>query len=1031
MKYSYRKHLSNIKTNIINSVSTAVLVFSSVAGGLPLFMSQKAYALPAASYTQVPFGELANWTADRTTPSGGYTTLTSEAGHNDVLNVKVDNTKASPASGFYRTEGLQRQIPASDTIKADLYVDGSWITPHKDVRAGLWAVAKDSESTTIAYPIIEFTTTGDNNFTGWRVFDGVNGGWTNLPTVAYSENAWNTVEISLNKVTHQFNLNINGTLATSNAADTTTSIGAIILNDYNYATTADNNYSVNWSNLAYGNFLPVVPTITNVTGDTAAGEDQPGWLFNRDITTATPFEFTTNEHSTGTGSLYVKPIGTNPSNKMVAENFDKVPVADLSSISYDYRIAGNGTSSSANQFYLNVYANIDNSNNYYDCRFDYVPTAGSTTGFTTASFASTATPVNVQQRSSSRITCPTTLAGMPAGSMVRMSSISVGDTSANDTGLAGYLDNIVVNKLSGTTAYDFEPMVPDTTGPTITGLTVTNKALWGVDYDILSKANHASESTHLPVVGGTIQIGANFNDDRLLTNVIAYLPGLGFFDASTFTPNLTNSWTGIISGKYIVNWDTKNATDWRKVPDGNYDFSFNARDGGNGQNAFQNNTYSSTRLTVDNTGPSIEFVTPTPTENMLVSGNITVNGKFTDANGLMNTDIGVHNDGRTGEGWKCHTDWPTQGTKSCQIDTTQLADGTYKLTMAGRDKAGNVTQVFRTISVDNNPPTTLSVSLNAGGAAVATSGYTSSRTFAFNLSAAGATRYQLKYWNDITGDQFNGEGNAWNPTNLSGYSTNPAQLGVYVDQFTRGEGTHHFAFSACDAAGNCMDYSTPFVVTYDKTAPLATITAPTSTLLNGNVVVNGTVTDVNPDHYYFVVKNSLGSVVAGPGTVVNQKVVLSWNWDTTSVSNGVYTIDLEARDKANNKNNGSVATMIVTVNNTIKTAPTPLTVTGPAATVAPNAGNINGNGTTANAGNAQLLAAATNNTPAVLGATDVKSDTIGQVKGATTDKKEVAIVAAQKSGAVLGLGWWWLAVMAAIVGFFGIVFLRGNSNSKT
>ena len=64
-----------------------------------------------------------------------------------------------------------------------------------------------------------------------------------------------------------------------------------------------------------------------------------------------------------------------------------------------------------------------------------------------------------------------------------------------------------------------------------------------------------------------------------------------------------------------------------------------------------------------------------------------------------------------------------------------------------------------------------------------------------------------------------------------------------------------------------------------------------------------------------VVKNSKGTVVAGPGTVY-QAVVKDWNWDTTSLSDGTYTIDLEARDAANNKGVDSTKTIAVIVDNT-------------------------------------------------------------------------------------------------------------------
>ena len=217
--------------------------------------------------------------------------------------------------------------------------------------------------------------------------------------------------------------------------------------------------------LAIASATPSSPpnNVIVVQSNTASGENQPGWLFNRDVSTSTPFEFNSVKHSIGLGSLYVKPIAANPSDKFIAENFLRTPVADVSSIAYDFLIAGNGTTASANQFYLNVYTTIDNSTRFYDCRYDYVPTTGSTSNFTTATFNATDIPVLVTRRGTADpatpTPCPTTLAGMPAGSYIRAFSISVGDTSASDTGLAGYLDKVVVAKTSGTTTYDFEPTV--------------------------------------------------------------------------------------------------------------------------------------------------------------------------------------------------------------------------------------------------------------------------------------------------------------------------------------------------------------------------------------------------------------------------------------------------------------------------------------------------------------------------------------------------------------------------------------------
>lgn len=105
-----------------------------------------------------------------------------------------------------------------------------------------------------------------------------------------------------------------------------------------------------------------------VMGDTAAGENQPGWLFNRDASTATPYEFNTDAASIGAGSLYVKPIGANASDKFIAENFLLTPVADVHAVSYDYKIGSGGDESDKVQFYMNVYANFGESGatKFYD-----------------------------------------------------------------------------------------------------------------------------------------------------------------------------------------------------------------------------------------------------------------------------------------------------------------------------------------------------------------------------------------------------------------------------------------------------------------------------------------------------------------------------------------------------------------------------------------------------------------------------------------------------------------------------------------
>jgi hypothetical protein len=205
-----------------------------------------------------------------------------------------------------------------------------------------------------------------------------------------------------------------------------------------------------------------------VTGDTSAGENQPGWMFNRDAGTATPYEFNENAASLGSGSVYVLPVGANPADKFIAENFVNTPIANVNSISYDFLIGSGGDASDENEFYMNVYANFGESadDKFYDCRYSIVPTTGSTGSFTTVTFdPSQSYPVTTRGgASASPYPCPAKPADMDLsspGSNIRVFALNLGDTTANDQGLDGHFDNVVVDLDSGVTIYDFEAPVPN------------------------------------------------------------------------------------------------------------------------------------------------------------------------------------------------------------------------------------------------------------------------------------------------------------------------------------------------------------------------------------------------------------------------------------------------------------------------------------------------------------------------------------------------------------------------------------------
>jgi hypothetical protein len=218
-----------------------------------------------------------------------------------------------------------------------------------------------------------------------------------------------------------------------------------------------------------GDTIPVVveketETIV-VTGDTSAGENQLGWMFNRDANNTTPIEFNEDEAVIGDGALYVLPLSnTEGPRKFIGEYFWQGEIADLDGFSYDFKIGAGGANSDSQQFYLNVYANFGESSvtNFYDCKYNVVPSNGTTGSFETATFDPTDSfsVSDVTTRGSSPYTCPAIPADMnnqSPESTVRAFAINTGDTSLTDADLDGYFDNVVLDTTTKVTIYDFEP----------------------------------------------------------------------------------------------------------------------------------------------------------------------------------------------------------------------------------------------------------------------------------------------------------------------------------------------------------------------------------------------------------------------------------------------------------------------------------------------------------------------------------------------------------------------------------------------
>ncbi len=107
---------------------------------------------------------------------------------------------------------------------------------------------------------------------------------------------------------------------------------------------------------------------------------------------------------------------------------------------------------------------------------------------------------------------------------------------------------------------------------------------------------------------------------------------------------------------------------------------------------------------------------------------------------------------------------------------------------------------------------------------------------------------------------------------------------------------------AVDLAGNVGNWSSARKITIDTIYPKVEVTSHNDgDIIAGAVKIEGEILDTNLSHYWFVVVDSNGKTVAGPGQ--DDLLPASFTWNTLEdVDDGEYTIKLEARDLAGNKN---------------------------------------------------------------------------------------------------------------------------------
>jgi hypothetical protein len=300
----------------------------------------------------------------------------------------------------------------------------------------------------------------------------------------------------------------------------------------------------------------------------------------------------------------------------------------------------------------------------------------------------------------------------------------------------------------------------------------------------------------------------------------------------------------------------------------------------------------------DTSAPSV--VITSPASGSSVSGSITIAATASDDTGVSSVQFKA---GSTVIG----TD--TTSPFSVSFNTASVADGSLTLTAIASDAAGNQTTVTRSVTVSNvvvPPPdvTAPSVSFSAPASSATVSGsVTVSVTASDNV---GVSSVQFKA----------------GATVIATDNTSPYSVTLDTTGLTNGSVT--LTAIAMDAAGNqgtatrSVTVSNVAPPTPDVTAPSVSFSAPAN-----NATVNGAVTisaSASDDVGVSSVQFKIGSTVIATDNTSPYSATL----DTTTLTNGAYTLTVVATDAAGNQ---GTATRAITISNVAAPVLSPVKIT--------------------------------------------------------------------------------------------------------
>ena len=380
-------------------------------------------------------------------------------------------------------------------------------------------------------------------------------------------------------------------------------------------------------------------------------------------------------------------------------------------------------------------------------------------------------------------------------------------------------------------------------------------------------------------VSGAVTVTATATDNVGVAGVQFRLNGVNLGTEDTGSP-------------YSISWNSATAAN------GSYSLTAVARDA-------QGNTTTSAPVTVtvnnlDTTAPQVSLSAPAAGN---VSGTVVVTATASDNVGVAGVQFRINGVALGSE--------DTAAPFSISWNTASLANGSYSLTAVARDAQGNtttsapVTVTVNNVVTDTTPP---QVALSAPAAGTVVGTVTISANASDNIGVAGV-QFRLNGVNLGAEDTVAPYSFSWNSTT----STN---------------GSYSLTAVARDAQGNTTT-SAPVTVTVnnvvtDTTPPQVALSAPAAGAVVGTVTISANASD---NIGVAGVQFRLNGVNLGTEDTV---APYSFSWNSTTSTNGSYSLTAVARDARGNTTTSAPVT--VTVNNVVTdTTPPQVALSAPAA----------------------------------------------------------------------------------------------------